>query len=80
MLLLSISAFRMRNPGMWHKVLGELKAFVLRCSVNVAAYAARETSASTHHICVSLNTAFLKMLIAIFNNYFISSCFELVHN
>lgn len=62
---------------MQHKILRELKAFVLRCSVN-ATYAARETSASTHQICIRLNTAFLKMFIA--NNYFISNCSEFVHN
>lgn len=55
------------------------EAFVLRCSVN-ATYAARENSASTHQICMNFNIAFVKMLIYIFNDYFVGSCFESVHN
>jgi len=60
---------------MWNKTLRELKVFEFRRSAN-----ARETSASMHQICMSLNTAFLKMVTAIFNNYYINISFQFVQN
>lgn len=59
---------------MLQKTLRESKAFILRCSVNTT-HAARENSASTHQICMSFDTEFVKMLISVFQRLFCGQLF-----